>query len=236
MVTPFMASATSGRAMVTPMGSPLPRPLALVMMSGCDAPVLDAEPLAAGAAPGGLDFVGDEDATVLAHDIRDDFEVLFGRSDEAADALDRLGDEAGDAAGGGGADDLLDILRAFHFAGRVFEAERAAIAIRVDGMHDAGLGRAESPGGLSGERHGGAELAVIGVAERDDFGGTGEAAGGEDGGLVGLGAAVGEERFGKLPPGVICASFLASATCGSLTKTVETCSSLSICRWTFGFT
>ena len=100
MVRPLTESATSGVATVRPMGAPLPRPLALVMMSGRHAPVLDAEPLAAGASPAGLHFVADEDAAVVAHDLVDDLEIFLGRRDEAADALDGLGDEAGDAAAG----------------------------------------------------------------------------------------------------------------------------------------
>ena len=43
-----------------------------------------------------------------------------------------------------------------------------------------------------------ARAAVIGVAQRHDVGIAGVAAGGQDGGFVGLGAAIGEERFGQL--------------------------------------
>ena len=68
---------------------------------GRDALLLDAEPLAAGAAPAGLHFIADEDAAVVAHDLVDDLEIFLGRRDESADALDGLGDEAGDAAAGG---------------------------------------------------------------------------------------------------------------------------------------
>ena len=100
MVRPLRLSATSGVATVTPIGQPLPKPLALVMMSGRHAVMLNAEPFVAGAAPGGLHFVADEDAAVIPHDAGDDPEVFLGRRDESADALDRLGNEAGDAAGG----------------------------------------------------------------------------------------------------------------------------------------
>ena len=82
-----------------------------------------------------------------------------------------------------------------HFAGRIVEAERAAVAVGVVRVHDAGLRRAEPPGALPGERHRQRRAAVIGVAQRDDFGVAGVAARGQDGGLVGLGAAVGEEAI-----------------------------------------
>ena len=111
---------------------------------GRDAPLLDAEPLAAGASPAGLHFVADEDAAVIADDLLDDLEVFLGRRDEAADALDRLGDEAGDAAAGGGADQLFHVLRAAHFAIGIGQAERAAIAVRVVRVDDAGLRRARA--------------------------------------------------------------------------------------------
>jgi hypothetical protein len=79
---------------------------------GLDVPVRDAEPGAARPAEARLHLVADEDAAVLPHDPHCDFEILVRRRDEAADALDRLGDEAGDPAGGRRPDQLLEILRA----------------------------------------------------------------------------------------------------------------------------
>ncbi len=161
---------------------------------GRDSPLFDAEPLIAGTSPAGLDFVTNEDAAVFADDIGDDLEVLFGRSDEAADALDGFCDHTGDAAGGGGFDEVFDILRALDVTGWICEREGAAIAIGIVREDDAGLGlRTDFPGRMTGEgeSHGG--TAVIGVAEGDDVGGTGVAAGEHDGGFVGFGAAVGEE-------------------------------------------
>ena len=61
-----------------------------------DFPVLDAEPFLAGAAEAGLHFVGNEKAAVILHDVEDDLEIFRRRSDESADALNRLGDERGD--------------------------------------------------------------------------------------------------------------------------------------------
>ncbi len=70
---------------------------------------------------------------------------------------------------------------------------------------------------------------MIAVAQRDDFGGSGEAARSEDRGFVGFGSAVGEERFGELAVRRDCGQLLASAACGSCANTVETCCSVSIC-------
>ena len=81
-----------------PSGIPFAMPLAIVMMSGSTPVVLDAPELAAGAAEAGLHLVADEDAAVLPDDVDGDLEVLRRRRDEAADALDRLGEEAGDPA------------------------------------------------------------------------------------------------------------------------------------------
>ena len=85
-------------ATVSPIGAPLPRPLALVMMSGVTPHCSMPNHLLAGASPSGLHFVADEDAAVIAHDFRDDREIFLRRRDKAADALNRLGDEARDAA------------------------------------------------------------------------------------------------------------------------------------------
>ena len=57
------------------------------------APLLNAEPLAAGAAPAGLHFVADKNAAVFANDVIDDREIFLRRRDESADALNRLGDK-----------------------------------------------------------------------------------------------------------------------------------------------
>src|ERR1019366_8729655 len=95
------------------------------------APMLDAEPLAAGAPPAGLHLVADEDAAVIAHDLLHDLEVLPGRRDIAADALNGFGDEGRDPAAGGGADQFLQIQSAADFAIGIGQAEGAAVAIRV---------------------------------------------------------------------------------------------------------
>ena len=141
MVRPVTESATSGVATVNADGAAVGQALGAGDDVRRHAVLLDAEPLAAGAPPAGLHFVADEDAAVIAHDLLDDLEVLLGRRDEAAHALNRLGDEAGDAPAGGGADQLLQVLRAAHLAVGIGEAERAAIAVGVVRVHDAGLRR-----------------------------------------------------------------------------------------------
>ncbi len=161
-----------------------------------DTPLFDTEPLIAGAAPACLDFIADEDAAVFADDFGDDLEIFFGRRDEAADALDGLGDHSGDAARSGGADEIFDILRTLDVAGRISEAEGATVAIGVVREDDAWLRLgADFPRRMTGdcESHGGA--AVIGVAESDDVTRTGVAAGEHNGGFVGFGAAVTKERL-----------------------------------------
>ncbi len=77
--------------------------------------------------------------------------------------------------------------------------------MRVD---DAGLREPELPSALTGEGHRHRGAAVIGMAQRDDFGIAGVAARGEDCGFVGLGAAVGEEGFGEFAAGRECGDLL----------------------------
>jgi len=87
------------------MGPPFAKPLA---ESGCQAPLhTDAEPVAAPPAPAGLDFIANEDAAMGADDPLDDLEIFLGRRDETAHALDRFGDEPGDACAGGATDELF---------------------------------------------------------------------------------------------------------------------------------
>ena len=91
-------SAISGRVTQAPSGAPLPIPLAIVTRSGVTPQFSKPQNLVARAAEAGLHLVGDAQPAVLADDVVDDLEILRRRRDGAADALDRLGDEAGDLA------------------------------------------------------------------------------------------------------------------------------------------
>src|ERR1035438_8736981 len=107
-------------------------------------------------------------------------------------------DEAGDAAGGGTANQVLHVFGAFHFAIRVFQAQGTAVTVSVVGVNHAGVGGSNAPGSLAGERHGLGGTAVIAVAQRHDLRAAGIAARRQNGGLVGFSAAVGEKRLGQL--------------------------------------
>ena len=63
---------------------------------GIDLPLFDPEPFFAGAAPGGLNFVGDEEPAILLHDIEDDLEIFFRRSNKSTYTLNWLGDKRRD--------------------------------------------------------------------------------------------------------------------------------------------
>ena len=71
-------------------------PLAMVTMSGITPCVLEAPEMRAGAAEAGLHFVGDAHAAGGAHVFVGVLEIAVRKHDEAADALDGFGDEAGD--------------------------------------------------------------------------------------------------------------------------------------------
>src|SRR5262249_20194410 len=102
-----------------------------------DFPLLDAEPFLAGASPAGLDFVSDEQSAVILHDLENDLEVFLRRSDEAAESLDRFGDERGDLTRGGRLDHGFYIGRTGDVARRIGLAERTPIAIRIHRVRDA---------------------------------------------------------------------------------------------------
>ena len=74
-----------------------------------DAVVLQPEP-AAGAAEAGDHFVGDQQHVVARADLADAREVVGGRDDDAAGALDRLGDERGDGVGALAQDRLFELV------------------------------------------------------------------------------------------------------------------------------
>src|SRR5882762_493819 len=100
-------------------------------------PLLDAEPFLPGTAPAGLHFVADEESAVLLDDFENDLEIFLGRRDEAADPLDRFGDEGGDVSAGAGLNEIFDVVRARYFAGRIGQMQRATVTIRIHGVRNA---------------------------------------------------------------------------------------------------
>ena len=165
---------------------------------GLDAVLLDAEPLAARAAPARLHLVRDVEGLVPLHDLGHDLRVLLRRHDEPAHAHDRLRDVGGRPARGRRADHVLDVAGAGGPAALGLHAQRTAIAVRRHGVPDGRILHApEPPVRVRGERHREHAAAVVAVAQGDDLGALGVQARGEDGGLDGLGAAVGEEHLGR---------------------------------------
>src|SRR5205823_3468936 len=141
----------------------------------------------------GLHLVGDAQPAVPPDDLVGDAEVFRRRGHDAADALDRLGDERGDGARRLVADQRLDVPGAAHVARRVGEAVWAAVAVARGGVPHVRRGAAlELPGADSGQRHRALGAAVVAVAQADDVGVAGELAGGEDGHLVRLAPGVRE--------------------------------------------
>src|SRR5579872_3859057 len=74
---------------------------------GDDSVVLDGKHFA-GAGEAGLDFVGDEEDVVLVENFLYFFEIVWRRTNDAAFAHDRLGDECSHVAGSGEADYVID--------------------------------------------------------------------------------------------------------------------------------
>ncbi len=99
--------------------------------------MLDAEPFVACTAPSGLHFIRNAQAAVFAGDVVGDLEILGRRHNKSANAEDRLGHERRDLAGRRRLDQLLDVVGTRHFAARVFELERTAVAIRCRCVDDA---------------------------------------------------------------------------------------------------
>src|SRR5437762_5333140 len=100
-------------------------------------PLLDTEPSLTSASPAGLYFVGDKQRAVLFHDLEDNLEVFFGRSDETTDALNRFGDKGSDISAGPGLNEILHVIRAGHFAIGILQVQRTAIAIGIHSMRNA---------------------------------------------------------------------------------------------------
>lgn len=81
------------------------------------------------AAEAGLHFIRNAHAARLAHDVVDDLHVSRGRSNRAADALNRLSNKRRHLAGRFVLDDVLDIVSALQPATRMLQPEGAAITV-----------------------------------------------------------------------------------------------------------
>src|SRR5205807_3908415 len=124
----------------------------------------------AGASPAGLYFVTDEHGAILANDADGDLEILLGRRDESARALNRLGHEGGRPAIRCGLDQVVEVLCAANAAVGVLEPQRAAVAVWRQRVFDArDLRRQHTPRLLPRDRDRALAAACVAVAQRDDF-------------------------------------------------------------------
>src|SRR5260370_276259 len=119
------------------MGTPLPKPLALGKSVGVVFHWRGAKHLLAGAAQAVWHLVVDEEPAVFFDDFENDLEVFLWRSDEAADALDRLGDKSGDVSARAGLNEVFDVVGASYFAGWIGQMQRAAVAVGIDRVRNA---------------------------------------------------------------------------------------------------
>ncbi len=168
---------------------------------GQHVPVRHGEPRAR-AAEAGDHLVGDEEHVVPRAHLAHAREVVVGGIDDAAAAVDGLGDEGGHRVGPLAQDGLLQLAgrRLPHGLARAGPLEAVRIA-RLD-VDEVGHARLEHlpVGGHAGGAHGLQRDAVIGVLAGDDLDLGGLALGLPvearrlEGGLVGLGAPAGEEH------------------------------------------
>ena len=136
---------------------------------GFNAIVLNA-PEAPGAAKAGLNFIGDEHATVLAHYVRHDGKVLDGRRDEPADALDGFGQHRRNPSAGGGVDEFLKVVGASQAALGVGQLKRAAVTVGGGGVTNSRRKvRVAAPARMAGQALGQQGASGVSVAQRDHF-------------------------------------------------------------------
>ncbi|GDY57513.1 hypothetical protein SVIO_081360 [Streptomyces violaceusniger] len=155
---------------------------------------LPAPEVVAGAAPAGLHLIGDpQDAVPIQH-LAEGGEQPVGRGGEAADALDRLGDQRGDIAVRLTEDVLevgharLDELAVGQPGERATGAHRA---VHVQRLERGQAGR--RPAAVAGDADGREGAAVVAVAHRQDLVGAAVGGGEQQGRVIGLGAGGGEE-------------------------------------------
>ena len=126
----FITSAISGRVTHAPSGAPLPMPLAIVTMSGVTPQFSKPQKCSPVRPKPACTSSAMQRPPCFADDVVDDLEILRRRRDRAADALNRLADEAGDLAGRFVVDDVLDVVGTLQAATRILQAVGAAVAVR----------------------------------------------------------------------------------------------------------
>ena len=161
---------------------------------GHDVPVLAGKPLP-GAPEPRHHLVEDQQDAVPVADLAHALEVAVRRDDDAVRAGDGLEDDRRNGVGALVLENLLEVRCAGAHRARVGVPGGAAVGVRVERAHDAGHARFDGPAtGVAGQRDGPVGGAVVGAVPRDDLVAPGDHAGELDRILVGLGAAVREER------------------------------------------
>ena len=137
---------------------------------GLDVPVAGGEPLAR-PAEAGDHLVGDEQHLVPVADLAHEREVVVGRIEHAAAAVDRLGDERRDRVGAFADDRFFQQARGGLARGLARLATLLAVRIAGRDVHEAGHARLEHlpVGGHAGGAHRLQRHAVVGVLARDDL-------------------------------------------------------------------
>ena len=161
--------------------------------------MLEAERLA-GPAEAGEDLVGDQQRALAVAGLAHHRPVLGRRDQDAVGAGHRLEDERGDGrrALPSSCIELAEVAGALAVAGRELLAERAPVAVAVEGVDHAGhAGLERHPAPVAGQRHRAEGGAVVAAIAADDLAPAGDQAGQLDRVLVGLGAAQGEEHLGE---------------------------------------
>ncbi len=159
---------------------------------GDDALGFETPVVRAGAAKAGLHLVGHAETAGGAGVGVGALKVTVREDDGAADALDGLGEEGGDAAAGAELDEVLHIVGVAS-AGVGVAGVGAAVAVGHERVVHAEAARdVVFPGVMGGEAHGGLAAAVVGVAQGEHVVVAGVGARHEQGEVVGLGAGVDE--------------------------------------------
>ena len=153
------------------------------------------------------------------HDVHHHLEVLGRRHDESAHTLDRLGDEGGHLAVGGGPDQHLHVAGAPQLAGRIGQAEIATVAVGGMSMFDErNLGADTAPRGVGGHGLSHEGPSAVGMTQGHDLLAARVELRDHDGRFVSVGATRGEETLFDLSRTGLSQLFGELHHCGSHVK------------------